>query len=105
MSPSSWEQRTLSSLADELAASDPKLASTLAAFNRLTWGEEMPACQHADGIRREHGSLAPKPRPRLEAPPPAPDSHGGVACHNRVESHNCRGDHDGARTEPFRSRN
>jgi hypothetical protein len=55
MSPSSWEQRTLSCLADELAASDPKLASTLAAFNRLTWGEEMPARQHADGIRRELG--------------------------------------------------
>ena len=34
---------TLSCIADELAASDPKLASTLAVFNRLTWGEEMPA--------------------------------------------------------------
>lgn len=50
MSPSSWEQRTLSCIADELAASDPKLASTLAVFNRLTWGEKMPARQRPDGF-------------------------------------------------------
>jgi hypothetical protein len=55
LSPSSWEQRTLSYIAGELAASNLNLASTLAAFNRLTWGEEMPARQHADGIRRELG--------------------------------------------------
>src|SRR6476660_9805931 len=55
VSLSSWEQRTLSCIADELAASDPKLASILAVFNRLTRGEAMPARQHAGGIRREVG--------------------------------------------------
>ena len=55
MSPSSWEQRILSCIADELAASDPKLASNLAVFNRLAWGEEMPARQRPDGVRREPG--------------------------------------------------
>ena len=57
MSLSAWEQRTLSCVADELAASDPKLASILAVFNRLTCGEQMPARQHADGIRPEAGHL------------------------------------------------
>jgi hypothetical protein len=42
MSPSSREQRILSCIADELAASDPKLASTLAVFNRLTWVRRCP---------------------------------------------------------------
>jgi hypothetical protein len=55
VSLSAWEQRTLSCIADELAASDPKLASILAVFNRLTRGEAMPARQHVAGIRREVG--------------------------------------------------
>ena len=61
LSPSSWEQRTLSYIAGELAASDPKLASTSAAFNRLTWGEEMPARQHADGILVARAEAAAAP--------------------------------------------
>jgi len=52
VSLSAHEQRTLSCIADELATSDPKLTSILAVFNRLTWGEEMPARQNADGSRR-----------------------------------------------------
>jgi hypothetical protein len=64
LSPSSWEQRTLSYIAGELAASNLNLASTLAAFNRLTWGEEMPARQHADGsgeslVARAEAAAAP----------------------------------------------
>jgi hypothetical protein len=55
VSLSAWEQGTLSCIADELAASDPNLASILAVFNRLTRGEAMPARQHAGGIRREVG--------------------------------------------------
>jgi hypothetical protein len=55
VSLSAWEQRTLSSIADELAGSDPRLASILAVFNRLTRGEAMPARQHAGRIRREAG--------------------------------------------------
>jgi hypothetical protein len=39
------EQRTLRRIADELAVSDPKLASIFGVFNRLAWGEEMPARQ------------------------------------------------------------
>jgi Protein of unknown function (DUF3040) len=42
MSLSAWERHTLDSIKDELAASDPKLAALLCAFNRLVSGEEMP---------------------------------------------------------------
>ena len=45
MSLSAHEQRTLRRIADELAASDPELASILGVFNRLAWGEAMPARQ------------------------------------------------------------
>ena len=62
VSLSAWEQRTLSCVADELAASDPKLASILAVFNRLTSGEAMPAHQHAGGIRREVGHRSRRSR-------------------------------------------
>ena len=57
MSLSARDQRTLSCIADELAASDPKLASVLTVFNRLTRGEQMPARQHIAGTRREAGRL------------------------------------------------
>ena len=54
VSLSAHEQRTLSGIADELAASDPKLASILSVFNRLTRGEELPIRHDADkGRRRE----------------------------------------------------
>lgn len=49
---SAGEQRTLSWIADELAASDPKLASMLEVFNRLMSDEEMPARQRAGGSRQ-----------------------------------------------------
>lgn len=67
---SAREQQTLSRIADELTASDPKLASTLGIFNRLTSGEEMPARQHggANGQQesgyphRSHGRAWPRRR-------------------------------------------
>jgi hypothetical protein len=37
-----WEERALKSIADDLAASAPELASRLLVFNRLTSGERMP---------------------------------------------------------------
>lgn len=46
------EQRALSSIADELTASDPKLASILTFFNRVTRGEEMPLRQRAGKSRQ-----------------------------------------------------
>src|SRR5262249_32296047 len=50
------EQRTLNGIADELAASHPKLASILSVFSRLTRGEEFPIRQDTDkGRRREPG--------------------------------------------------
>jgi hypothetical protein len=49
---SAHEQRILSGIADELAASDPKLASILSVFNRLTRGEESPIPQDTDKSRR-----------------------------------------------------
>ena len=42
MSPDAWEQRSLDSIGDGLAGSDPRLAALLAAFTRLASGEEMP---------------------------------------------------------------
>ena len=58
VSLSADEQRTLSVIADELAASDPKLASILSVFNRLTRGEELPARHDtAESRRRESGHL------------------------------------------------
>jgi hypothetical protein len=45
MSLSTAEQRSLSCIADGLAASDPKLASLLKVFNRVVSDEEMPARQ------------------------------------------------------------
>jgi hypothetical protein len=54
-------------MADELAASDPELASILGVFNRLAWGEAIPA---ASATRR------PVSRPRPGAEPVA--SAGGV---------------------------
>ena len=45
VSLSAREQRTLRRVADELAASAPELASMFGVFNRLAWGEAMPARQ------------------------------------------------------------
>jgi hypothetical protein len=42
MSPDAWEQRTLDSIRDRLAGSDPELARLLATFTRLASGEQMP---------------------------------------------------------------
>ena len=56
VSLSAHEQRTLSGIADELAASDPKLASILSVFNRLTRDEELPIRRDTDKSRhRESG--------------------------------------------------
>jgi hypothetical protein len=46
VSLSAGEQRALSRIANELAASDIKLASMLGVFNRLSSDEEMPERQH-----------------------------------------------------------
>ena len=54
---SAAEQRTLSYVADELAASDPKLASMLQVFNRLASDEEMPPRRRAGGSQQEVGDL------------------------------------------------
>jgi hypothetical protein len=64
VSLSAHEQRTLSCIADELAASDPKLASILAGFNRLTWSEEMPARQDAGKNRRREAGHSRRSRGR-----------------------------------------
>jgi hypothetical protein len=63
VSLSAHEQRALSGIADELAASDPKLASVLSVFNRLTRGEELPIRRdtgksrrpESDNLRRSRG--------------------------------------------------
>ena len=52
MSLSAGEQRTLSRMADQLAASDLKLASMFRVFNRLTCDEEMPARRRTSGSQQ-----------------------------------------------------
>jgi hypothetical protein len=52
MSLSAWEKQALGSIADRLARSDPRLASLLATFTRLTSGEQMPARKKIQVIRR-----------------------------------------------------
>jgi Protein of unknown function (DUF3040) len=42
MSLSAWEQQALDSIKDDLAGSDPQLASLLTTFTRLASAEEMP---------------------------------------------------------------
>ena len=58
-----WEQRTLSCIANELAASDPHLALALAVFSRLNSGAEMPAHQPAGGLLQQAGSSCRSRRP------------------------------------------
>src|SRR5215469_10828593 len=63
MALSERQQRTLSCIADDLAASDPKLASRFAFFNQLTWSEKMPEDQQVGGSRpREASPLRRTPR-------------------------------------------
>ena len=42
MSLSAWEQQALNSIKDDLAGSDPELATLLVTFTELASGEEMP---------------------------------------------------------------
>jgi hypothetical protein len=64
VSLSAREQRTLSGITDELAASDPKLASILSVFNRLTLGEELPIRQDTDKNRRRESGHSRRSRER-----------------------------------------
>ena len=52
MSLSAREQQTLDSIETELAASDPKLASLMATFARLTSGEDMPVRERIWAVSR-----------------------------------------------------
>jgi Protein of unknown function (DUF3040) len=61
VSLSAREQQMLGRIADELAASDPGLASTLGVFNRLTSGEEMPARQQVRAGRPRRTTRARSP--------------------------------------------
>jgi hypothetical protein len=74
MSLSERDRQVLTSVEDELASSDPKLASMLACFSRLAVGEEMPAHETIhSGWRRaaaRSGRAVPSPG-RRGRPPPA----------------------------------
>jgi hypothetical protein len=52
MSLSTREQQALGFIESDLARSDPKLASLLATFARLTCGEEMPVREKIQAVRR-----------------------------------------------------
>jgi hypothetical protein len=60
MSVNEPERQTLGWIEDGLAGSDPRLASILNIFSRLTAGEDMPVCEK---IRMRHGRPATH-RPR-----------------------------------------
>jgi len=58
MSLSAREQQALDSIEDEMAGSDPKLASLLATFARLASGEEMPVREKSQVLQR-HATRRP----------------------------------------------
>ena len=62
MSLSTREQQALDSIEDGLSGADPKLASLLATFTRLTAGEEMPAPEKIRAGRRSATRLRHRPR-------------------------------------------
>jgi hypothetical protein len=60
MSLSTGEQQALESIEKGLAEADPRLASMLAIFTRLTQGERMPSHESADGGLGIGGTCAPE---------------------------------------------
>ena len=64
MSPTERERQALGSIAHGLAGSDPRLASMLGIFSRLTSGEEMPAREKVR-IRRGWPPAHPRRARRL----------------------------------------
>ena len=62
MSLSAREQHELQSIENSLADSDPRLASLLATFTRLTAGEQMPVRERIRAGRRQ-GPGRRRPRP------------------------------------------
>jgi len=65
MSLSTGDQRALDSIEDGLAGSDPRLASLLATFARLTAGEELPVRER---IRAGWRPASRRPRSRWRHP-------------------------------------
>jgi Protein of unknown function (DUF3040) len=61
MSLSAREQQALDSIEDGLSGADPKLASLLATFTRLTAGEEMPVPEKIRAARRSATRLRHRP--------------------------------------------
>ncbi len=72
MSLSAREQQALDVIAEQIAGSEPKLASKLATFTRLTAGEDMPVRETilAAATRRPDASdlFRLSPRPGLRGP-------------------------------------
>ena len=64
MSLSAWEQQALDCIEDELAGSDPKLASLLATFARHASGEEMPVREKIPNQALRRGNVR-RPARRL----------------------------------------
>jgi Protein of unknown function (DUF3040) len=63
MSLSTWEQRALDSIKDDLASCDPALVARLTVFTRLASGEAMPAREKIHvGSRRAVRRSRPGPR-------------------------------------------
>ncbi|HEX6449734.1 MAG TPA: hypothetical protein VF060_09760 [Trebonia sp.] len=62
MSLDAWEEHALKSIADDLTASAPELASRLVVFNRLTSGERMPGDQRAKMGKKRRGHRRAWPR-------------------------------------------
>ena len=64
MSLSAWEQQALDCIEDELAGSDPKLASLLATFARHASGEELPVREKIPNLALRRGNVR-RPARRL----------------------------------------
>jgi UDP-N-acetylmuramyl pentapeptide phosphotransferase/UDP-N-acetylglucosamine-1-phosphate transferase len=68
MSPAGWEHQALESIQSALGHTDPKLASLLATFTRLTSSEDMPAHEKAPSSLR-HLPYRRRSRPHRARPP------------------------------------
>jgi hypothetical protein len=76
MSLSARDRQALDSIEDQLAGSDPRMASLMATFTRLTSGEEMPAREDIRAVACAGQAPAHRPdaadntKPRLQRTPP-----------------------------------
>ena len=72
MSLNPWEEQALESISDRLTEADPKLATLLDTFSRLTAGEHMPVRETVRRRRRRPARRARRVRRHVQRAGPGP---------------------------------